>query len=87
MFWYRLDRYGGTDSSATLVPIQSLRWYRLSDTIKLQVLTDESANENGTSCFKKIPICCKLLGVDSLNIREYLELVTDGKLALILSQE
>lgn len=29
MFWYRLDRYGGTDSSATLVPIQSLRWYRL----------------------------------------------------------
>ena len=87
MFWYRLDRYGGNDSSATLVPIQSLRWYRLSDTIKLQVLTDESANENGTSCFKKIPICCKLLGVDSLNIREYLELVTDGKLALILSQE
>ena len=87
MFWYRLDRYVGTDSSATLVPIQSLRWYRLSDTIKLQVLTDESANENGTSCFKKIPICCKLLGVDSLNIREYLELVTDGKLALILSQE
>lgn len=54
---------------------------------ELQILTDESANENGTSCFKKIPICCKLLGVDSLNIREYLELVTDDKLALILSQE
>ena len=47
---------------------------------ELQILTDESANENGTSCFKKIPICCKLLGVDSLNIREYLDYGPDGQL-------
>jgi hypothetical protein len=28
MFWYRLDRYGGTVWSAMMVPIAPLRWYR-----------------------------------------------------------
>jgi len=54
---------------------------------ELKVLTDESATENGNNCFKKIPNCCNILGVDTLNIQEYLEDITDGKLALILSQE
>ena len=26
--WYRLERYVGTDSSATVVPIEAIRWYR-----------------------------------------------------------
>lgn len=53
----------------------------------LMIVTDESANENGSSCFKKVPNCCKLLGVDSLNIQAYLEIVTGGKLKLILQQD
>lgn len=53
----------------------------------LMILTDESANENGSSCFKKVPNCCKLLGVDSLSIQAYLEIVTGGKLKLILQQQ
>jgi hypothetical protein len=53
----------------------------------LMILTYESANENVSSCFKKVPNCCKLLGVDSLSILAYLEIVTGGKLKLILQQQ
>ena len=53
---------------------------------ELKVLTDESGNENGSSCFKKIPTCCQFLGVDTLNIREYLEFITDGKIELIIKE-
>jgi hypothetical protein len=53
----------------------------------LMILTDESTNENGPSCFKKVPNCCKLLGVDSINIQAYLEDITEGKLRFILQQE
>ena len=28
VIWYRFVRCGGTDSSATVVPIGALRWYR-----------------------------------------------------------
>lgn len=54
---------------------------------ELKILTDESANENGNSCFKKIPSCCEILGVDTINIREYLDYVTDGRIELILNQD
>ena len=53
----------------------------------LMILTDESTNENGPGYFKKVPNCCKLLGVDSINIQAYLEEITDGKLRFILQQE
>ncbi len=36
---------------------------------ELKVLTDESATENGNNCFKKIPNCCNILGVDTLYSR------------------
>jgi len=32
--WYRFERYDGTNSNATVVPIQALRWYRFADIIK-----------------------------------------------------
>ena len=32
-FWYRFERYSGTDWCATLVPVQTLRWYRFADII------------------------------------------------------
>lgn len=53
---------------------------------ELKVLTDESGNENGSSCFKKIPTCCKFLEVDTLNIREYLDFITDGKIELMIKE-
>lgn len=28
VIWYRFVRCGGTDSSATVVPIEAIRWYR-----------------------------------------------------------
>ena len=39
VIWYRFVRCGGTDSSATVVPIRPLQWYRL----KRYVGTDSSA--------------------------------------------
>ena len=53
----------------------------------LKILTDESGTENGNSCFKKIPTCCAFLGVDTLNIKDYLEIITHGKIELIIAQE
>ncbi len=53
----------------------------------LKILTDESGTENGNNCFKKIPNCCAFLGVETLNIKDYLEIVTDGKIELIIAQE
>ena len=53
----------------------------------LKILTDESGTENSNNCFKKIPNCCAFLGVEILNIRDYLEIVTDGKIELIIAQE
>lgn len=50
----------------------------------LQVLTDESPTDNDNKCFKKIPVCCKVLGTPTVNIRQYLEIVTDGKIELML---
>lgn len=35
--WYRLERWGGTDSSAIAVPIHALWWYRFADTINYTI--------------------------------------------------
>ena len=51
----------------------------------LRVLTDESSTENDSKCYKKIPSCCKILGAPTINIREYLEIITDGKIELIIN--
>jgi len=53
---------------------------------ELWVLTDESANENDNKCFKKIPTCCKILETPTINIREYLEKITNGKIEVIITQ-
>lgn len=50
----------------------------------LRVLTDESSVENDSKCYKKIPSCCKFLGTPTINIREYLEIITDGRIELII---
>lgn len=50
----------------------------------LRVLTDESSAENDSKCFKKIPACCQFLGAETINIREYLEIITGGKIELII---
>lgn len=50
----------------------------------LRVLTDESSSENDSKCFRKIPACCHFFGTETINIREYLEIVTDGKIELII---
>lgn len=50
----------------------------------LRVLTDESSAENDSKCYKKIPSCCKILGAPTINIREYLEIITDGRIELII---
>lgn len=51
----------------------------------LRVLTDESSSDNDNKCFKKIPVCCKILQTETVNIREYLEHITDGKIELIIN--
>ncbi len=51
----------------------------------LQVMTDESGAENDSKCYKKIPSCCKVLGTPTINIREYLDFITDGRIELIIS--
>lgn len=51
----------------------------------LAVLTDESSAPNDNKCFKKLPLCCKVLGVETLNIRAYLEDVTGGNIELVIS--
>lgn len=51
----------------------------------LRVLTDESSAENDNKCFRKIPACCGFLGAETINIREYLEIITDGKIELIVN--
>ena len=53
----------------------------------LRVLTDESGAENDSKCYKKIPPCCKILGAPTINIREYLEIITDGRIELIINRE
>ena len=53
---------------------------------ELWVLTDESTNENDNKCFKKIPNCCKVLETPTINIREYLEMITEGKIEIIISK-
>ncbi len=50
----------------------------------LRVLTDESSAENDNKCFRKIPACCKFLETETINIRKYLEDITDGKIELII---
>ena len=35
VIWYRFVRYAGTDSSATVVPIGAMRWYRFADIIRI----------------------------------------------------
>lgn len=50
----------------------------------LRVLTDESSSENDNKYYKKIPSCCKILGTPTINIREYLEIITNGRLELII---
>lgn len=60
----------------------------LADTLfreTLAVLTDESSAPNDNKCFKKLPLCCKVLEVATLNIRSYLEYVTDGNIELVIS--
>lgn len=52
----------------------------------LRVLTDESSAENDNKCFKKIPACCRFLSADTISIREYLEIITEGKIELIISR-
>lgn len=52
----------------------------------LRVLTDESSAENDNKLFKKIPSCCKFLEVPTLNICAYLEIITDGKIELIIKK-
>lgn len=52
----------------------------------LRVLTDESSAENDNKCFKKIPACCRFLNADTISIREYLEIITEGKIELIISR-
>lgn len=49
-----------------------------------RVLTDETSVENDNKCFKKIPSCCKILGISTINIREYLEILTDGNIELVI---
>lgn len=51
----------------------------------LRILTDESAAENDNKCFKKIPSSCKAFDTKTINIREYLEFITDGKIELIIN--
>lgn len=50
----------------------------------VRVLTDESTSDNDNKCFHKIPKCCKILEIDTINIREYLEYVTDGRIELLI---
>lgn len=52
----------------------------------LAVLTDESSAPNDNKCFKKLPLCCQVLGVETINIRSYLELVTDGQIELVIRE-
>lgn len=51
----------------------------------LCVLTDESSADNDNKCFKKIPVCCKILETKTISIREYLDYITDGKIELIIN--
>ncbi len=51
----------------------------------LRVLTDETPADNDNKCFKKIPICCKILDTNVISIREFLEYATEGKIELIIN--
>lgn len=52
----------------------------------LRVLTDESSAENDSKCFRKNPDCYYFLGAETINIREYPEIITDGKIELIIKR-
>lgn len=52
----------------------------------LRVLTDESSIENDNKAFRKIPNCCHFLDVPTLNIQEYLDIITEDKIELIINQ-
>ena len=51
--WYRLERWGGTDSSATLVPIHALWWYRFADTITV-IFGEHPATMGVSPCLRMI---------------------------------
>lgn len=52
-----------------------------------RVLTDESGAENDSKYYKKIPTCCEFLDVPTINIREYLEIITNGRIELMINRE
>lgn len=51
----------------------------------LRVLTDESSADNDNKCFKKIPACCQVLKTPVINICEFLETITEGRIELMIS--
>ncbi len=48
------------------------------------ILTEESTTENDNKFFYKIPKCCRVFGAKYIDLANYLEIVTEGKLELIL---
>lgn len=51
---------------------------------EVYILTEESATENDNKFFYKIPKCCGAFGAKHIDLARYLEIVTVGKLELIL---
>lgn len=49
-----------------------------------RVLTDETSASNDNKCYKKIPACCQILETKIINIREYLDYITEGRIELII---
>lgn len=75
----------GGDYSLLLSAYKSVK--NLKDNIfneEAYILTEESATENDNKFFYKIPKCCGAFGAKHIDLASYLEIVTDGKLELIL---
>lgn len=75
----------GGDYSLLLSAYKSVK--NLKDNIfneEAYILTEESVTENDNKFFYKIPTCCRMFGAKYIDLANYLEIVTDGKLELIL---
>ena len=79
--WYRLERWGGTDSSAIAVPIHALWWYRFADTISdnfderieqkifhAEIVVDSAKVSAEMKVYKKIPVIAEFTDSDGNDI-------------------
>lgn len=51
------------------------------------ILTEESNASNDNKCFKKIPLCSKIIDVDTIGLTNYLLKETDGNLRLLIEAQ